>query len=128
MRLLQCSVPTTDTKADHGADSKRQRVFRNNYRLSVEEEKKDYWKRKCWCEVQKKRSKRSTLEAFTLLDQYQRYDRWEAKNFASVDWQEFYTDITSPHRPLVVLVRPGVLAAGFVMLFLIVYLLLLKFS
>ncbi len=66
--------------------------FRNNYKLSVIESKNDHWRRLCWSELQKKRT-RTKLEEIELLDRFKRYDRWEMTDFTTVDWKRFYTEM-----------------------------------
>lgn len=65
--------------------------LRNDYLRSVAENKNEYWRRMCWCEVQKKR--RSPVAAVELRTRFERYDRWERKNFRQVDWKTFYDEM-----------------------------------
>jgi hypothetical protein len=100
--------------------------FRNDYRESVIENKNDYWRRMCWCEIQKKRKSRSTVVAIDLRSRFERYDRWERKDFRSVNWKAFYDEMRreKTSKPDEWLGDPRFLAAIFVIMFAIFYVLI----
>eukprot|EP01087_Luapelamoeba_hula_P013231 TRINITY_DN3786_c0_g1_i1.p1 TRINITY_DN3786_c0_g1~~TRINITY_DN3786_c0_g1_i1.p1 ORF type:complete len:198 (+),score=39.01 TRINITY_DN3786_c0_g1_i1:142-735(+) len=102
-------------------------VYRNNYRQSVIQHKQEYWKHKCWCEVQKTRKTRPRLEAFKVLDRYERLDRWEQKKLCEkVDWQAFYEEMRAnnaprPHPLVAALSRPSCMLPTFAVVFAFLY-------
>lgn len=100
--------------------------FKNDYRDSIIENKNDYWRRMCWCEIQKKRKSRSTVVAIDLRSRFERYDRWERKDFRSVNWKAFYDEMRheKASKPDEWLGDPRFLAAIFVIMFAIFYVLI----
>jgi len=103
-------------------DEARPQGYRNNYKQSIIENKNEYWRSKCWCEVQKRRKSRKHIEAIDLMNRFQRYDRWERTAFRKVDWKKFYDEMIAVRetRPDFV-VNPIYLVIAFVLLFALLY-------
>jgi len=114
-RKLLHSESADDNKARHQG-------YRNNYKQSVIENKNEYWRSKCWCEVQKRRKARKRIDAIDLMNRFQRYDRWERTAFRKVDWKKFYDEmvLVNETRPDFV-VNPIYLAVAFLVLFGLLY-------
>lgn len=113
---------TSPSSTSETTDEARPQGYRNNYKQSIIENKNEYWRSKCWCEVQKRRKSRKRIEAIDLMNRFQRYDRWERTAFRKVDWKNFYDEmiVVRETRPDFV-VNPVYLVVAFVFLFALLY-------
>jgi hypothetical protein len=95
----------------------------NNHARSIIESKNEYWRTMCWCELQKRRKTRTTVASIELRSRFERYDRWERKNFRIVDWKTFYDEMRheKPKKPEEWLGDPTFLICGFVLMFVLFY-------
>ena len=126
------NVTRTQTSSARNSIKKRHEMegedheFRNNYKQSVIENKNDYWRRMCWCEVQKRRKTRTTITSIDLRSRFERYDRWESKDFRRVDWKTFYDEmrLEKPSKPDEWLGNPKFLGGVFVVMFMLFYFLI----
>jgi len=119
----QTSSPKKSIKKRHEVEGDDDHEFRNNYKQSVIENKNDYWRRMCWCEVQKRRKSRTTITSIDLRSRFERYDRWERKDFRRVDWKTFYDEmrLEKPSKPDEWLGNPKFLGGVFVIMFMLFY-------
>ena len=123
----QTSSPRNSIKKRHEMEGRGEdHEFRNNYKQSVIENKNDYWRRMCWCEVQKRRKTRTTITSIDLRSRFERYDRWESKDFRRVDWKTFYDEmrLEKPSKPDEWLGNPKFLGGVFVVMFMLFYFLI----
>jgi hypothetical protein len=119
----QTSSPKKSIKKRHEIEGDDDHEFRNNYKQSVIENKNDYWRRMCWCEVQKRRKSRTTITSIDLRSRFERYDRWERKDFRRVDWKTFYDEmrLEKPSKPDEGVGNPKFLGGVFVIMFMLFY-------
>lgn len=118
------NVTRTQMSSPEKSIKRQQEMERaNSYRDSIIENKNDYWRRMCWCEIQKKRKSRSTVVAIELLARFERYDRWERKDFRSINWKTFYDEMRreKPLKPGEWLGDPRFIGAVFVVMFFFFY-------
>lgn len=108
----------------------RFRTTQEKYLASITQHKNEYWRMKCFCEIQKKRKTRDNMKSFELLNKWHQYDRWESKSLMAVDWQQFYEELTHEEKKKKetieylqkLLTHPIFFAAGFIVLFCIMFL------
>jgi len=103
---------------------------KDSFSRTVEEHKNEFWRNKCWFALQKKRTESKGLACFEVLNQFNRYARWEEKCLTKVDWKIFYEEITGKSTFKEELIKkwgshPLTFVIGFLLLFVLIYLILL---
>eukprot|EP01089_Gocevia_fonbrunei_P021041 TRINITY_DN79_c0_g1_i1.p1 TRINITY_DN79_c0_g1~~TRINITY_DN79_c0_g1_i1.p1 ORF type:complete len:142 (-),score=16.07 TRINITY_DN79_c0_g1_i1:64-489(-) len=83
----------------HQFARERYLTSKDRYQATIVEHKNEYWRMKCWTEIQKKRKSRANnLKSFESLNKWHQYDRWDQKGLMKVEWEQFYEELTHEEK------------------------------